>query len=243
MNKGKLTEKDRKVLNTCKVAWVQIDCSLQEDEKALLYEIAHAQKDIEIWAYKPEKTRQGELLSFEYAIRQEKCWYELFERETLSNHEECMQLRMIKRMAPHTDTSQVPFNIYECVKPLDEKELEQAWVKMAMISYPFTVSVYKDKLKTFRERKQGGKEYTNLTGDVAIGFESEDTKTYIQITLIPFFLNIHFTEKSMENCHEIWSYHYSTESELEYLKKNIHESDEYYQCRYLKRFKRVKIRL
>ena len=215
---------------------IQSDCSILDDEKILLDEIAHTGKDIEIWAYKPDKTREGELLSFEYAIRQEDRWYEIFQRETLINKEEFIQLRVIR----HTDTTQVPFNIYECVVPLQGKELAQAWTRMAIIHYPFSVAIYHDKLTAFCEQKDGVKKYIDLRGDIAIGFESDNKKAFLQTTKIPYMIKMCQSENDIDGSYDVWGYHISTEDEVKYLKANIHKSDEYYLCRQLENFNRTK---
>jgi len=215
---------------------IQSDCSILVDEKTLLNEIAHTEKDIEVWAYKSDKTREGELLSFEYAIRQEDRWYEVFQREVLINKEEFIQLRIIR----HTDTSQIPFNVYECVVPLQGKELEQAWDRIAIIHYPFSVAIYHDRLTAFCEQKDGVKKYIDLRGDIAIGFESDNKKVYLQSTNIPYMIKMCQSENDIDECYDVWGYHISTEDEVNCLKTNIQKSEDYYLCRQLESFNRIK---
>ncbi len=215
---------------------IQYDNSIPADEKALLDEIAHTEKKIEVWSYDPFKTREGNLLSFEYAIHQGDRWYEVFQREELINREEYEQLHVIR----HTDTSQVPFNIHECVAPLKGKELKKAWNRTAIIHYPFTVAIYHDQLETFREQKDGVNEYADLRSDIAIGFESDKEKVILQATNIPYMIKMCQSENDIDGCYKVWAYHISDEEEVNYLKAKIQTSDEYYYCRQLESFKRTK---
>ncbi len=166
------------------------------------------------------------------------CWYEIFQREVLIHDEEFNQLRIIRHMDLPGQSACFPFNPYGKKKPLQKKDLEEAWIKVADITYPFSVAVYQDRLTTFSEQKDGEKQYRDISGDVAIGIESAMRKVFIQITVTPEHLKLCHTENEMDDCYITWAYQVSDRKEIKQMKED--KSEEYYDCRQMVSFDRVK---
>ena len=217
-------------------------CLTLECDINLLAEIQRTQSNIELWAYGLESSPCMGTVAFEFAIRQERCWYEFYQRFVTLNDVEYARVHIIKHFShPFEFTSEFPFSPYERIYQSYPQKGEKSWRKVSEICTPFSIYIFQDTLSTCNEAHNGTKLFRHKCADVAFSFESISSSIFLQVTTHPYFLKLCCAAEELDGPKELWEFHFTEEEELEQLR--LKGSEEYFHYQRLLDYSRRKMKL
>jgi len=99
---------------------IKSDCHVPDGDISLLKEIQSAQTPVELWAYGLCPSKTIGITAFEFAIRQGRSWYEVFQDLEMINDEEYPRMHIVK----HSSESASPFSftLYEHIYQMCSKK-------------------------------------------------------------------------------------------------------------------------
>ena len=216
---------------------IEASCFIADADLDSLKEIQNKQAAIELWAYGIETSSIMGTVAFEFAIHQDQCWYELFQRFITIKDEEYAKIHIIKHV-PHSSafSSGFPFLPYERIYQNGE---EISWTKIATICPPFSFYLFQDMLRTCNEAQDGTKTFRHKRADIALECKAISSSILLQITTHPYLLKFCQTEQELDDKKELWEFHFTEEEELNYFQSK--GSREYFSAQRLVDFSRSKM--
>ncbi len=220
---------------------IKTQCLICDSGIRLLKEIQNAKAAIEIWAYGLNSSQVMGRMAFEFAIRQNSYWYEIYQRFITLDDEEYAEIHIIKHECVHAATEGVPFSPHERVYQTFPEQKEQSWTKIVTLSPPLSISVYRDSIYTCNNKQDGAKIVRYKCADVAIAFETTASNILLQTTTYPYFLRLCYTQEELDDIKVLWEFHIDEDEEIEQYR--VQDSDEYFHCQRLVDSSRTKINL
>lgn len=218
---------------------IETNCFIFERDRSLLMEIQNSQAAIEIWAYGLETPHGMGTSAYAFAIRQEGRWYEVYQRLVMLDDEEYARIHIKKHLSECA--TEFPFSPHERVYQSAKREKEVDWTKITTIDPPFSIFLFRDKLRTSSEKQNGERVFRKKLADVAFAFETPSSSTIFQVTNNPYWMKICYTEEELAGMEEVWYYHIDDEKEIAEFQRT--GSEEYFHCQRVEQFSRIKIKL